>query len=90
VCIESVTNVQAVRHAIEAATGVTPPPLEAEPAAATYGRVLLRQRAALTDNLAQLHLEAELIESEHPLSMERYGLAFGLLMYRHALAGHHG
>ena len=48
---------------------------------AEYGEVQLMQTAAMADNFAQMHMLSKPLINKRPLSMERNGLAFGVLDY---------
>ena len=71
---------------IKRATAVQPPELPEEPLQEAYGPVHLPDTALLLYNLDQLGTTAtgSPMFSRHPLPMEAYGLAFGMLTYTYA------
>jgi beta-galactosidase len=69
------------REVIAKATGVMPPPLSAQAPLQTLAPVTLSESASLWDNLPAP------IASEDPLPMERYGQAYGYILYRTRVQG---
>ena len=63
---------QAIRSVIAAHTGVDPPALEPQPAAAAYGWLTLGQSVAILDALPVL-APGDGIPAEVPARMEAYG-----------------
>lgn len=74
-------TMQAIRDTITAVTGQQLPAAIPEPELVAHGNVLLQATALLLDNLDQLHIDGAPIDSDQPLTMEGYGLAYGMLSY---------
>lgn len=66
----------ALRKVIADATGITPPPVPASPASQTIAPFDLSQSASLWSGLPAAR------ESDHPLTMEEVGQAYGYILYR--------
>lgn len=64
-----------------AVTGQTLPDPVREPELVAHGEVALTDAALLLDNLDQLHIHDGPSISEQPLTMEAYGMAYGMLSY---------
>lgn len=75
----------AVREALCAHQGITPPPLPPEPRCQAIGRVPLTQSASLLQQVKRLSKGH--YRSVAPKSMEYYGQSFGLILYRKKLDG---
>eukprot|EP00892_Ulva_mutabilis_P010462 jgi/Ulvmu1/7789/UM004_0018.1 len=72
---------EAVRNTIAKVTGETLPDALPEPDLVAHGKVIFKHVASLMDNLDQLHAEETAIFSKQPLTMEEYGMAYGMLGY---------
>lgn len=79
--IEAHRDVQAIRDTIVAVTGQTLPDPMREPELMAHGQVKLTDAALLLDNLDQLHIHDSPSISEQPVTMEGYGMAYGMLSY---------
>jgi hypothetical protein len=71
--------VQELRAVIAKATGKQPPEPLPDPPIAAYGEVVLHKSATVADNLQQLHVGAKPLETESPVTMAQYGMAFGVM-----------
>ena len=74
-------TMQAIRDTITAVTGQQLPAPIPEPELVAHGNVVLQATVLLLDNLNQLHIDGAPIVSDQPLTMEGYGLAYGMLSY---------
>jgi hypothetical protein len=72
-------GLQSLRQLIAEETGKQPPEMPPTPALAVYGEMQLLQTAAMADNFAQLHVLSKPFVDRRPLSMERNGLASGVV-----------
>lgn len=67
-------------------TGQQLPDPMPEPELVAYGEVVINDTVLLMDSLDQLHIDSDAFVSDEPLTMEGYGLAYGMLSYTCAAA----